>query len=83
LNPPDFIAKLKQQASQAVTASSQEVERKKQLILLAEDSLTTRAQMKRILESGGYEVVMAVDGLDAFSKLETRPFDAIVSDINM
>ncbi|AMC36224.1 hybrid sensor histidine kinase/response regulator [Janthinobacterium sp. B9-8] len=83
LNPPDFIAKLKHQTSQTVTASSQEVERKKQLILLAEDSLTTRAQMKRILESGGYEVVMAVDGLDAFNKLETRPFDAIVSDINM
>ncbi|MDW5418185.1 hybrid sensor histidine kinase/response regulator [Iodobacter sp. CM08] len=83
LNPPDFVTKLKHQANQTVATSKQETEHKKQLILLVEDSLTTRAQMKRILESGNYEVVMAVDGVDAYSKLDTRPFDAIVSDINM
>jgi two-component system, chemotaxis family, sensor kinase CheA len=83
LNPPDFVGQLKHQASQAFTTTITEIERKKQLVLLVEDSLTTRAQMKRILESGDYEVVMAVDGMDAYSKLDTRPFDAIVSDINM
>lgn len=83
LNPPDFVGQLKHQASQALTPSTTEIERKKQLVLLVEDSLTTRAQMKRILESGDYEVEMAVDGMDAYSKLDTRPFDAIVSDINM
>ena len=35
-------------------------------------SITTRTQEKRILESAGYEVVTAVDGADAFSKLGTR-----------
>ena len=56
---------------------------KKQAILLAEDSITTRTQMKRILEGAGYEVVAAVDGLDAFNKLSARPFDGVVSDILM
>jgi two-component system, chemotaxis family, sensor kinase CheA len=83
LNPPDFVGQLKHQASQALTPTTTEIERKKQLVLLVEDSLTTRAQMNRILESGDYEVVMAVDGMDAYGKLDTRPFDAIVSDINM
>ena len=39
--------------------------------------------MKRILEGAGYEVVAAVDGLDAFNKLSARPFDGVVSDILM
>ena len=55
----------------------------RKVILLAEDSITTRTQEKRILESAGYEVVTAVDGADAFRKLPTRDFDALVSDIEM
>lgn len=52
-------------------------------ILLVEDSLTTRAQEKRILEGAGYEVTIAVDGLDGWQKLATGRFDAVVSDIEM
>jgi two-component system chemotaxis sensor kinase CheA len=58
-------------------------EQKKSLILLAEDSITTRTQEKRILESAGYEVVTAVDGLAAYNVLPTRPFDALISDVEM
>jgi two-component system chemotaxis sensor kinase CheA len=35
------------------------------------------------LESAGYEVTTAVDGLDGFNKLQTYSFDALVSDIQM
>ena len=53
-------------------------------ILLAEDSITTRTQEKRILESNGYQVVIAVDGQDALNKLQTMgDFDGVVSDIEM
>ena len=52
-------------------------------ILLAEDSITTRMQERRILEAAGYEVVTAVDGLDAWNMLSLHPFDAVVSDIQM
>lgn len=52
-------------------------------MLLAEDSLATRTLEKRILEAASYEVVTAVDGADAFSKLSSREFDAVVSDIEM
>ena len=52
-------------------------------ILLAEDSITTRTQEVRILQAAGYEVVAAIDGLDAFTRLGGEPFDALVSDINM
>ncbi|MDJ1184198.1 hybrid sensor histidine kinase/response regulator [Roseofilum sp. BLCC_M143] len=57
--------------------------KKRGTILLAEDSIATRTQEKRILESSGYEVITAVDGLDAYSKLRTRHFDGVVSDVEM
>jgi two-component system chemotaxis sensor kinase CheA len=53
------------------------------VILLVEDSLTTRTQEKRILEGAGYEVVIAVDGVDGMNKLGTREFDAVISDVEM
>ncbi|NEQ78786.1 MAG: response regulator, partial [Moorea sp. SIO2I5] len=53
------------------------------VILLVDDSITVRTQEKRILERAGYEVVTAVDGLDGYHKLNTRHFDAVISDVEM
>jgi two-component system chemotaxis sensor kinase CheA len=52
-------------------------------ILLAEDSIVTRTQETRILAAAGYEVVAAVDGLDALQKLARGAFDAVVTDVDM
>lgn len=84
LNPQDLIKSVRKQAlphrdpKPASTTTNH-----KQVILLVEDSISTRTQEKRILESAGYEVVTAVDGLDALNKLKTRSFDAVVSDVQM
>jgi two-component system, chemotaxis family, sensor kinase CheA len=55
----------------------------KKRILVVEDSLTTRELEKAILESSGFEVETAIDGLDAMEKLSKGSFDAIITDINM
>ena len=83
LNPLDLIKSVRRRefTMQTVVAAEEAVEKK--LILMAEDSLTTRTQMKRILEGDGYEVVTSVDGLDAYNKIGTRAFDALVSDVMM
>lgn len=52
-------------------------------VLLAEDTLTTRALERSILESAGYEVVVAVDGVEALECLREDTVDAVVSDIDM
>ncbi|HSF72977.1 MAG TPA: hybrid sensor histidine kinase/response regulator [Microcoleus sp.] len=86
LNPHDLIKSVRQQVSSRGVSgvrSQLETASRKQVILLAEDSIATRTQEKRILEGAGYEVVTAVDGLDAFHKLKTRDFDAVISDIQM
>lgn len=52
-------------------------------VLVVEDSITTRTLLKNILESAGYEVTTAVDGVDAFTKLKCGTFDIVVSDVDM
>ncbi|HBA72905.1 MAG TPA: hybrid sensor histidine kinase/response regulator [Geobacter sp.] len=52
-------------------------------VLVVEDSITTRTLLKNILESSGYAVVTAVDGMDGFSRLKNGSFDIVVSDVDM
>lgn len=82
LNAHDLLKSARKMTASAEPADTPEALRRP-VILLAEDSITTRTQEKRILESAGYEVVTAVDGLDAFNKLGTRAFDGVVSDVEM
>ncbi len=86
LNPQDLIKSIRQQTViiRDVEPLEEELqEKRKQRILLVEDSIATRTQEKRILEGAGYEVVTAVDGLDGWNKLKTNQFNAVVSDVQM
>lgn len=83
LNPHDLLKTLRKTSVAAAPVAAAEAAPAKKVLLLAEDSITTRTQEKRILEGAGYEVVTAVDGMDAWNKLGTRSFDAVVSDIQM
>ena len=55
----------------------------KRTVMVAEDSITTRTLLKNILETAGYEVMTAVDGADALTKLKSGAFDIVVSDVDM
>ncbi|HET7831807.1 MAG TPA: hybrid sensor histidine kinase/response regulator [Gallionella sp.] len=85
LNPHDLFRTLckKPLVGGVAPAAVQVAPAAKKVLLLAEDSITTRTQEKRILESAGYEIVTAVDGMDAYNKLGLRDYAAVVSDINM
>lgn len=53
-------------------------------VLIADDSETLRMELKDVLESGGHEVIEAVDGLDGVRKAEaSENVDLIISDYNM
>lgn len=52
-------------------------------ILIVEDSITSRMLLKGILESAGYHVHTAADGLEAFALLREDSFDLVVSDVEM
>lgn len=83
LSAPDLIRSLQKQTISAVASKPNKIVRQKPVILLVEDSIFVRTQEKRLLEKAGYEVVIAVDGLEGYNKLKTREFDAVVSDVEM
>ena len=84
LNPSDLIRSAQKGFTGSHESSSKNVPiARKAVILLVEDSLTIRTQVKRILEGAGHEVITTTDGVEALSTLKTRTFDAIVSDVQM
>lgn len=70
--------------SVAVNASVQ-AKATRRTILIVDDSVTTRTLEKSILETHGFNVMMAVDGVDALNRLRssTVAVDLIVADIEM
>ncbi|MDR3430217.1 MULTISPECIES: response regulator [Silvimonas] len=52
-------------------------------ILIVDDSFSLRQTLGIALKSAGYDVVEAVDGKDALTKLDGRKFNLIISDVNM
>ncbi len=83
LNPADLLKSARKRAGFMATSKLLESVQRKKVVLMVEDSITVRTQVKRILENAGYEVIAAVDGLDGYEKLRTKPVDAVVSDIQM
>jgi two-component system chemotaxis sensor kinase CheA len=81
LNAADLLHSAANVRPVAKSAPALAVERK--ALLVVEDSITSRMLLKNILESAGYRVRTAVDGLDALSLLKTEPFDGVVSDVEM
>jgi two-component system chemotaxis sensor kinase CheA len=64
-------------------ATGTDIADRKKSVLVAEDSITSRILLKNILETAGYQVETAVDGIDAFTKLRSGAFDVLVSDVEM
>jgi len=52
-------------------------------VLVIDDSVTSRTHLKNTLEFAGYNVITAVDGVDALTKALAGEFDLIVSDVDM
>jgi two-component system chemotaxis sensor kinase CheA len=52
-------------------------------ILVVDDSVNTGEIEKRILEAYGYQVDLAIDGLNALEQLGKERYDLIVTDIEM
>ena len=88
LNVPDLLkSAVKRPAAMLATGHELSAEKHdgagKPSILVVEDSITSRALLKNILESAGYRVNTAVDGIDGYTTLKTGAFDLVVSDVEM
>lgn len=53
-------------------------------VMVVDDSFTIREQVSRALEAAGYDVLQAVDGVDALEKYRASPqISLVVCDVNM
>lgn len=52
-------------------------------VLVVDDSLTVRELERKLLDHHGYEVEVAVDGMDGWNVLRSGEFDLIITDIDM
>lgn len=52
-------------------------------VLVVDDSLTVREVEKKLLESRGYAVDIAIDGVDAWNTVRTGSYDLVISDVDM
>ncbi|OGR30593.1 MAG: two-component system response regulator [Desulfuromonadales bacterium GWD2_54_10] len=53
------------------------------IIMTADDSASIRQMVSFTLKQSGYEVIEAVDGRDALTKLASQKVDMLVTDLNM
>jgi two-component system chemotaxis sensor kinase CheA len=84
LNPYDLLLS----AKNGVVRRNLETSEVKQVeksgrILVVEDSITSRTMLKNVLETAGYTVTTAVDGIDGYTKAKSESFDLIMSDVDM
>lgn len=52
-------------------------------ILVVDDSLTVREVERKLLESRGYAVDVAVDGVDGWNTVRLNEYDLVISDVDM
>ena len=52
-------------------------------VLIVDDSVTMRQQLRLLLESDGFEVAEAEDGLKGFATARAGNFDLLIVDVNM
>ena len=84
LNPFEIVETFRKSGSARVlTTVEKPPEKRVPVILVVDDSLTTRTLEKSILEAHGYVVRLAVDGIEGLGKLRAEQIDLVISDIQM
>ena len=83
LHVPDILKKFKSLRGYDIKKYEAATKKRTVRILVVDDSDTTRQIEKSILESAGFVVDTAFDGLDALEKAKAKQYDLILSDRDM
>ncbi|MBF0564808.1 MAG: hybrid sensor histidine kinase/response regulator [Nitrospirae bacterium] len=83
LNVPTIIEAAKDVKYAREMGESKEEMARSYTILVVDDSINTREIEKSILESYGYTVTLAGDGIEALEKTREGQFDLVVTDVEM
>ncbi len=64
-------------------AAVDDVVRASKRVLVVDDSITVREVERKLLQSAGYSVDVAVDGMDGLNALRSGQFDLLITDVDM
>ncbi|MBM0745598.1 hybrid sensor histidine kinase/response regulator (plasmid) [Phormidium sp. CLA17] len=71
------------QLKQVNQATNGVVTQQRKRILVVDDSITVREMERKLLENKGYEVEVAVNGMDGWNAVRSGQYDLVVTDIDM
>jgi two-component system chemotaxis sensor kinase CheA len=83
LRPADLLKSVREAPRPTAPAAAREEAKRPTVILVVDDSITTRTMERNLLEAAGYQVRVAVDGIEAWTLLKSETFDLVVSDVDM
>ncbi|MEW5772003.1 MAG: response regulator [Thermodesulfobacteriota bacterium] len=83
LNVADLLDSAARTFAPHPRAQEAQEEERPRSVLVVEDSITSRTLLKNILQSAGYQVRTAIDGVDGLTVLRSEPVDLAVLDIDM
>lgn len=83
LNVADLLASAARGASVTTRTASKQEKKAAPMILVVDDSITTRTLEKNILETAGYRVQVASDGEEAWDMVQRGGYNIVVSDVDM
>ncbi|MFM0741568.1 hybrid sensor histidine kinase/response regulator [Paraburkholderia xenovorans] len=67
----------------AQRGAAQTAQRATRRVLVVDDSLTVRELERKLLATRGYDVTIAVDGMDGWNAVRGERFDLVITDIDM
>ncbi|CAA7620608.1 Histidine Sensor Kinase CheA3 [Candidatus Terasakiella magnetica] len=84
LNPFEIVETFRKLGGSGMLSTVERApERRVPIIMVVDDSLTTRTLEKSILEAHGFQVRLAHDGLEALGRLRSEAVDLVISDVQM
>ncbi|MET3134325.1 two-component system sensor histidine kinase and response regulator WspE [Oxalobacteraceae bacterium GrIS 1.11] len=87
LDVPDLllsIEKLLREGGLRQLAAADQVQRgRPKRILVVDDSLTVREMERKLLQARGFEVDLAIDGIDGWNVVRSGEYDLVVTDVDM
>jgi two-component system, chemotaxis family, sensor histidine kinase and response regulator WspE len=64
-------------------AAGAQLGKSRKRVLVVDDSLTVRELERKLLDSRGYEIEVAVNGMEGWNSVRTGNFDLVVTDVDM
>lgn len=83
LRPADLLKSIRESPGPLTSSAMPEKPARQPVVLVVDDSITTRTMEKNLLEAAGYQVMVAVDGVEAWMFLKSETVDLVVSDVDM